>query len=284
MNGAPIDVWNVETFDQPLLAHLQTNAELIRNYLKTSRRHWREHEASDHTMPYPTNPCGSEYMNFVDMIGREMASRTIRAWHYTRLTNEEVDVVRSDGIYLSTLETIRRRFDDQVTAGIFTAEVAEALFAASPFQGEQRESRSNKFWMVSHPLNIKDGGVTLLLSNWGGESAYFWLQDQALETLVAGIGVSRVLELVVPLDATGRAHLAGDAVVATFGRSLGCKPEKKVFDLYSTRALGPEAVIAIHTVGDPAFSRLGRGYPAEFIDVNIDRWDELMATDEENAG
>lgn len=274
-----IDVWNVDTFDGALAADLQAHAELVCNYVQTSRRQWLEREASDHTLPHPTNPYGADYMAFVEAVGRGMEARTIRAWHYTRMTDAEVESLRRGGIYLSTLETIRRRFDAQVAAGVFSAEVADALFAASPFQGDQRRSRSDKFWMTSHPLDIEDGGVTLLLGNWGGESAYFWLRDPALEALVARLGVPRVLEVAVPLDATRHAYSAGRAVVATFARTLGCKPEKEAFDLYTTRPLGPEAVLAIHSEGEADFATLARGYPLAFVDVNIGRWDELIAED-----
>ena len=267
MIGKLIDVWNVETFDEDLTAELRAYGELIRNYMMTDRRLYLEREASDHTMPYATNPYATNYLEFVEEVGRDMEARTIRAWHYTRLTDAEVDIIRSNGIYPSTLGTIRRRLDTQVAASVFSAEVADALFAASPlnFNSEQLKARSNKFWMTSHPRQvIGDSGVSLLLGNWGGESVYFWLRDAALKELVARTGVPRVLEMAVPLDATGRAYSAGRAVVATFGRTLGCNPDKEAFDLYSIRALGPEAVIAIHSEGEPHFAELGRGYPSGF--------------------
>lgn len=263
-----IDVWNVETFDEDLIAELRAHAELIRNYMMTDRRLYLEREASDHTMPYPTNPYGLDYMEFVEKVGRDMEARTIRAWHFTRLMDAEIDIIRSNGIYPSTLETVRRRLDIQVAGGVFSAEVADALFAASPFNfnSEQLESRSNKFWMTSHPRRvIDDSGVTLLLGNWGGESVYFWLRDTALQKLVASTGVPRVLEMAVPLDATRHAYSAGRAVVATFGRTVGCNPDREAFDLYSIRALGSEAVIAVHSEGEPHFAALARGYPSGFL-------------------
>ena len=186
------DVWKVETFDEDLTAELRAHAKLIRSYMMTDRRHYLEREASDHTMPYPANPYGMDYMEFVEKVGSEMEARTIRAWHYTRLMDAEVDIIRGNGIYPSTLETIRRRLDIQVAAGVFSAETAAALFAASPlnFDKHQLEARSNKFWMTSHPHRvIGDSRVRLLLGNWGGESVYFWLQDAALRDLVASTGL-----------------------------------------------------------------------------------------------
>jgi hypothetical protein len=249
-----IDVWNLETFDEELTSKLQANAELIRNYLMIDRS-----EAFDRHIT--TNPYGMDYIEFMEEVGRDMQARTIRAWHYTRLTDAEVDIIRRDGIYLSTLETFRRRLDAQVAARVFSVEVADALFAASPFHA-QLDVRSNKFCMTSHPVATDD--MTLLLGNWGGESAYFWLKDPTLSELVASIGVPRVLEIAVPLDATPHASRAGQDVLATFERTLGYKPDVEAFDLYSIRALGPEAVIAVHSEGERDFAMLAKGYPAAF--------------------
>lgn len=164
---AIIDVWNAATFDDELRGDLDAHPEVIRDYFLTSRRQWLEREASDHIMPYPENPYAAEFLLVTEHIMRLMEERTIRAWHYTRMTDAEVDALRHGGIYPSTLDNIRARFATQVAAGAFTEAVADPLFADSPYQSDQRGSRSNKFWMVSHPVDIEDGGVELLLESWG---------------------------------------------------------------------------------------------------------------------
>lgn len=70
----------------------------------------------------------------------------------------------------------------------------------------------------------------------------------------------------MPLETTKHAYPAAEAVVATFGRGLGCEPDRgRAFDLYATQALGSKSVIAIHTEGEPNFIALARGYPFGFI-------------------
>jgi hypothetical protein len=271
---AIIDVWDVETFDNELRSDLDAHADVIRNYMLTSRRQWLEREASDRTMPYPENPYAGAFQSVKEHIMRLMEARTIRAWHYTRLTDAEVDAFRQGGIYLSSLDTIRSRFAAQVAAGAFSQEVADRLFADSPYQSNQRGSRSGKFWMISHPVVVKDGGVELLLGSWGGESAYFWQQDEALQDMLKQIGRPRVLEIAMPLVHSHHGYSAAEAVVATYGRMLGCRPDKHAFDLYSHQPLGPDHVLAVHSHGETNFGTMARGYPAGFADVNLDRWDE----------
>lgn len=273
-NSAIIDVWNVDTFDSELRGDLDVHVELVRNYMHTSRRQWLEHEASDHRMPCPENPHAGEFMAVKEHIMRMMEARTIRAWHYTRLTDTEVNTLRQTGIYLSSLDTILSRFAAQVVAGAFAQEVADRLFADSPYQSDQLDARSGKFWMTSHPIDIEDGRVELLLESWGGEAGYFWQQDPTLQDMLKNIGRPRVLEIAMPLLHSRHTYSAAEAVVATYGRTVGCQPDKHAFDLYSHQPLGPAHILAVHSEGEPDFGAIARDYPVQFVDVNLGRWGE----------
>lgn len=62
-------------------------------------RLFEEREASDHRTAQPTNPYGTAYMAFAERVGRDiMQSRTIRAWHYTRLTDAELNILTTTGV------------------------------------------------------------------------------------------------------------------------------------------------------------------------------------------
>lgn len=269
-----IDVWDVDTFDRELRGDLDAQAELIRNYMITSRRQSREYEASDHKMPCPENPYEGEFLSVKEHIMRLMEARTIRAWHYTRMTDTEVDALRQTGIYPSSLDTIRSRFAAQVVAGAFSQEVADRLFADSPYQTDQFDARSGKFWMTSHPVDIEDGGLAVFLESWGGEAAYFWQQDAALQDMLKQIGRPRVLEIAMPLLHSRHTYSGAEAVVASYGKSLGYQPDKHAFDLYSQKPLGPAHILTIHSEGEPDFGAIARGYPVGFTDVNLSRWGE----------
>lgn len=271
---AIIDAWNVETFDAELRGDLDAHADVIRDYMLTSRRQWLEREASDHTQPYSENPYAGEFIWVKEHIMRLMETRTIRAWHYTRMTDDEVHRLWQGGIYPSSLDNIRSRLAAQVAAGTFTQEVADRLFADSPYESDQCDSRSDKFWMVSHPVEIEDGGVELLLESWGGEAAYFWQRDAALQDILRWIGRPRVLEIAMPLVHSRHGYSAAEAVVSTYGRTLGCRPDKHAFDLYTRQPLAPEYILDVHSEGERNFGAMARGYPADFVDVNLGRWDE----------
>jgi hypothetical protein len=263
----PIDVWDLATFDEALLTELDSERDLLRDYALTETRQFLEREAAGGWVPHKSNAYAERRNYFLErVIMPMMEERTLRAWHHTRLTDNETALLKSEGIHVSSLETIRRRLDVQVSAGLPTGEQADALYAASPFR-QRGETRSGKFWMTAYPRATRgDSGVDLLFQHWGGEGVYFWLEKHPeLVELVKKMGRPRAIELAVPLRVTRAAYSAAQSVVATLVRTLGGEPDWADFDLYTMSALGPESVLQIHTEGEPDFAALAHGYPAGFI-------------------
>jgi hypothetical protein len=219
----------------------------------------------------PYNPYASRFHALQKEIMEAMSSRTIRAWHYTRLTTEEVNILRKDGVHVSTPKSLKSRFDSLVASGVLSAQIVKALYAGSPFHSDQLEGRSGKLWMTSHPIEIQDSGVERLMKFWGGEVASFWTKDAALLAVLAALGKPRVIELAIPLAFTQHCYAAGKAVLATFGRVLGCIPSSHSFDLYVTTPLGPDSVLRVHSEGDWSFHSMAFGYPEGYVDMDIER-------------
>ncbi|MBN8920422.1 MAG: hypothetical protein J0H62_06975 [Rhizobiales bacterium] len=156
-----IDVWNLDTFDVALMEGLRDQQQLLIDYFATDRTNYLKREASDHRGPIPSNPYAGAYYSFSEDLMAVMQTRTIRAWHHTRMTDREVETATSNGLYPATLETLRARLADRVADGDFSFDEARAIFDASPFHKDQFGSRADKFWMTSHPHRIDDGGVTV---------------------------------------------------------------------------------------------------------------------------
>ncbi len=280
---ALIDVWDEHTFDPNLLEVLDDHATPIRGYFDTEHAIFLSYDNAsgpDRPVMRPNNPHAGAYYALLDIVDGVMASRSIRAFHYTRMTDDEVADLRRTGIHLSTPDTLRRRLDALVASGALSADIANRLYCASPFHSEQRDARSGKFWMVSHPVAVNDSGVAPLLERWGGEVASFWVSDATLSAPLARLGKGRIVEVAVPLGATRHGHAASKAVIATFGRSRGAIPEKSAFDLYVQAPLPAAAVRAVHTEDEATFAAVGRSYPAGYVDIDKGRWKELTGQDD----
>lgn len=278
-----IDVWDARTFDSELLAQLEADADLIRAYFQTDHQIFLSHDLGrgpEQSILRPENPHASDFYELLDAIGLQMGTRTIRTFHYTHLTKDEIASLLRSGIHVSTPETLRRRLEAVVVSGELARDVADRLFAESPFHSDQLHARSGKFWLTSHPVAVDDSGVMPLLERWGGEVASMWVRDLALSALLLKLGRARIIEVAVPLGATKHSYDAAKAVVATFARSRGAIPSKFAFDLYVETALPATAVLAVHTKGDAAFESMGRDYPEGFIDVDVGRWKELTGDED----
>ena len=251
------DVWDAKTFDPVLTAQLHDQIDVITDYVARDREIFLAHELGrSRSLMRPENVHAGAFIALREAMGEAMKNRTIRAWRYTRLTDAEVELARRDGIHLSTPQTLRTRLETLVVSGDLTGAQLEALDAASPFH-EELKSRSEKFWLASHPIPIDDGGVEPLMAHWGGEVGSMWLKDEALLAPLAKIGRPRILEVAVPLALTNHAFSAGCAVVATYGRAQGARPE-----------------------GEVGFDAMGRSHPAGFVNVSIGFWKELTGEDD----
>lgn len=271
------------TFDQELINYLDDKGSLIRDYVNRDKAIFLEFDYGDRSDVHrmrPSNEYASAYYAMVEEITPIIATRSIRAWHYTRMTDDEIDTLQRDGIHMSSPESLQARLDSLVSAGLLKRELAERLFERSPFHGDQRRARQGKFWMTSHPTPVDDSGVTRLLRYWGGEVASFWTDDAALLAPLECIGQSRVLELAVPLALTSDSIRAAGAVIATKARAMGCIESSKAFDLHTTTPLPASAIIAVNSHGDPAFERVGCDYPDGFINVESTYWRDLTGEDD----
>ena len=132
------------------MGELRDQQQLLIDYFATDRTNYLEREASDHRGPIPCNPYSGTYYSVVEDLMAVMQTRTIRAWHHTRMTDREVEAARSSVLYPATLETLRARLADRVADGDFSSDEARMIFAASPFHNDQLGSRGRKFWTVSY--------------------------------------------------------------------------------------------------------------------------------------
>jgi len=275
-----IDVWDVNTFDCELRANLAENSDLIRNYFAIENQIFLTDDlrrGNERFVVRPENRYSCAFHALEAAIGRQMETRAIRAWHYTRLTRAEVERLRREGIHLSRPSTLRARLEEVVSSGAINAQAAEAIYARSLFHGEQLDARSDKFWMTSHPVALDDGGVKVLLDFWGGEVAWKGLRNSGLLAILANIGEPCIIEVAVPLALSRHSTWAGRAVVATFGRTLGCIQSKQSFDLYVTAPLPKEWVLEVHRKCDCSFQTIACGYPADYVDIDNGYWKELTS-------
>ncbi len=268
-----IDIWDPRTFDAELSRELEANAAVLRAYSATQRRIDEEYEHADYRTLRETNPYGDDYNEISERICRLLKTRTIRVFHYTRLTADEVETLRREGIRLPSLADLKRRLADRVRAGDLTDKARKQLLeknshsecAPLPERNSSRLAgkitRAGTFSVVTPPLQRREGGIENFLGKWGGEALYR-AQPPALITLLETIGIPRILEIALPLREEGQAFKVARTLIALVldphDAEVGCP-------LVARQGLGPECILAVHTEGEDAFAAMGDHYPTNLL-------------------
>jgi hypothetical protein len=259
-----IDLWDIGTYDSDIRDHLESHKEIIDGYFDLD---WKKDimVAKLATwVPIQPNRFAGDYRATVESLGVIMSTKTLRAFHYSRMTDEEVEAVLAEGIVPTSVEFLKQRVERQVAAGTLTPEQGNRIVTRSPLQSADFGVRSG-FWSTSSPIHPDDSAVSLLVGHWGGESAYWLLtgtDDEDMIDLLKGIGRGRVFEIAVPIkDANG--GLAGFSVarnvVREYASSLGYELYTAGLDLAIEHSLPASSILRIHSEGEEDYKVIGKG-------------------------
>lgn len=245
-----LDTSDPATFDLELISILQGNHNLIQSYLKREQEIFEIYDnyyGPRRPKTRPNNVHWNQFHALLDEVTRLVEIRTIRGFHYTRMTDSEVKALLTSGIRLSTPKFLKQRLDSLIKEGHITHNESETILRESPFR-TQLDIRQNMFWMVSSFLPADDNGVEPLLATWGGEVASMHLTDQRLLKKLREIGRPRIIEVAVPVSSTNKAYSAGKSVVSSYALLNGWPSEDPVFDFYSMNDLPENSILQLSTI------------------------------------
>lgn len=110
MAAAYIDLWDRASFDPELIVHLDAHADTLRAYVEEDARIEAEYAANPKQMIRVSNPHWDAYEELRASTEALLRRRVARAWHYTRLTDPEVEAIRAGGVSLSTVDAFAAAF------------------------------------------------------------------------------------------------------------------------------------------------------------------------------
>jgi hypothetical protein len=262
MAEAIIDLWDPTTYDEGLNGVFQQFTDVIRGYYNREQEVDAQLNAKPFGsawVPLEPNPFEDQKAVLRDKIDSLMAARTLRTFHYTRLTDDEVSRLFEKGVELSETGNLRQRLDMRVKAGDLAQEHADFIFKSSALQSQEYGKRTGMFWSCALPYPADDHGVTRLLGMWGGEAAYWTLQqDPDYKARLGGIGVPRIVELAVPLSSVSRFGHASENMIRAYANSLGMDCNLDGMDVCCIEPLPSSSILAVHTAGDGSFELIGR--------------------------
>ena len=106
----------------------------------------------------------------VEKIHRCLQGKKTVGFHCTRLTEDEIIDIRSNGLFPLTISLVDRRIQDRVSAGELSAKSAQELIRQSH---ASKSYRSGTVWLCGYRETLQEEmDVGRLFRSWGGEAVY----------------------------------------------------------------------------------------------------------------
>ncbi|MEQ1952657.1 hypothetical protein [Mesorhizobium sp. CN2-181] len=268
-----LDLWDVGTYDADIEDWLHRHKSLILGYFDFEKKRDEEMEKEARWSASPPNPYSADYLRAREDLAGILASKEIRVFHYSRMTDREVKSLVSNGIVPTSSSFLKERIDHIVEEGLLSKEQGGRIFAESPLHFADSGIRKG-FWTTTVPFQPSDGAVNLLVGFWGGESAYWRFtgaRDEGMLDVLRGIGRGRILEILVPLlnANSGRAAFSvGEVVIKQYAQSLGCELWPEGRDICVDHTIPGSKVLRVHSEGEKTYSQFGKTYPESYSPPN----------------
>ena len=229
----------VETWPTPLLKYLASQHEM----LLAHARHEREKlvaylNPTDGHVPMammPSNPHFRERERATLQVLELLQFATLRGWHCTRLTEHEVDYIKSHGMQPPNLQVLSERIRRAQADGMIEDNVAEQLIAEN--QADDHNRKGMIWFCFFEPRIAGQSGIERFLRCWGGEALYnSHERDPGTGQALRMIGRPCLIQVDVPVSSFGCYTYLGDKVIRQYLLSRGfdtgeeCEHEDKARD------------------------------------------------------
>jgi hypothetical protein len=144
------------------------------------------------------NTNSSVYDSLVNDFQGILRKYSLIGYHCTKLTKEEIDDIRSNGMALQNADTLTARINKLLYNNSVNNEVAQCL--RHPNQSDAY-NRANKLWFCFfEPFLAGESGIGRFFRLWGGEALYNWHEDNPVtETALRNIGIPCLIKANVPI-------------------------------------------------------------------------------------
>lgn len=188
-------------------------------------------------------------------FNRTLQGTVVTVYHATRLLDNEMDRVRSEGLHPASIELAVSKIDSAYAAGVIDEAERDVLASNNLFvTGDEGVREGNVCFFASRGvLDNEVNAIWSLLTNWGGEIIYFnQRRDSRVADRLRTLGRPAIVVAAVDLSDSERVHLAAPGIAAAFiGKRLGLsKPD---FDLHYRGTV--DQILDIWTPGRPEYDR-----------------------------
>ena len=139
-----------------------------------------------------------DYDKAIHGLRRVLQPYEILGWHCTRLTDDEADEIRRNGMQLPNAEMLARRIDAVVRTGEITSDIARRLKSENEAGAEYRAGMIA--FCFYPPGNAGEDGIGRFFRHWGGEALYVCHEnDPVTSPAISCIGTPCIVEAHIPI-------------------------------------------------------------------------------------
>ena len=191
--------------------------------------------------------------NKVPIIQAALKKFTITGWHCTRLTDKEVEQIRTQGLQPPSAEALEKRLREIAAEGILSEEVREQLLAENC---AKEANRAGKIWFCFYePYNTDEDGIGRFFSYWGGEALYrLHERNTTTGSVLVQIGKPRVIEVGLPVTTIDQSCRCTLHIMERWqNKEKRALRAGEAFDGYATSPIGRNRVSKIMTYPERDF-------------------------------
>jgi hypothetical protein len=183
-----------------------------------------------------------------------LADETVRADHYTRLLDHEVEGIKREGLRPLTEQLVIDRITGACAHGVLDTPTRDFLLSRHVFATGGSSNRADRvcFVLGRGELSWSAAGCDDQLSVWGGEGIYNGAIG--VEERVRGLGQPAMVTALIDLSAGWEVIYTAPSLPRLFvGTLLQTRPRHG--EAHIIGGIPPEHVLGVHRPGDPEYDR-----------------------------
>lgn len=195
-----------------------------------------------------------------DSIHRELTNVLLpykidNAFHCTRLTNEEIDFIHTQGMQLPNTDTLNSRIDKLVKTGLISETISKNLKGNNEANEQYRKNILH--FVLQSPHLEGEGGIARFFTSWGGEALYNAHEENPVTgPVLAGIGRPCIIQARIPIANMGRAYF-NTKIARIYFKNRGLRTEEPSrHEDHTTRPIPSDDIVAIFQFPEKKFLEL----------------------------
>jgi hypothetical protein len=253
--SSPIFLDDEQTWPSALIRILEGGLPVLDAFFSEERRISRLARDIVQLRIYPPrNAHRADKESIYGAAACALKGHSVVGWHCTRLCDDEIELLRRDGMYPLSLATFIARLERRIEVG----DIPSSFAATYRELHQAAEPNRHMLWFIFSRESLRDeDGLGRLFSSWGGEALYnSHERNPQTGPVLRAIGTPCIVEAEMPFDIITAFFDPAEWVARAYlhRRDIddGHSPQREG---YIREPLGADCIRRVISVNDPDFEK-----------------------------